>query len=92
MGKTLECPRALPEHLRPIWSETVPKVRSTIGPVGLEALCGQIYRMRDAQERITKDGAIVADAKGNPVPHPALAIEKQAQAEVRAWVIKFGAY
>lgn len=61
-----------------------------IGLIGMEALCGQIYRMRDAQARITKDGAIVADAKGNPIPHPAIPIEKAAQAEVRAWVVKFG--
>lgn len=29
------------------------------------------------------------DAKGNPVPHPALAIEKAAQVEVRAWSERF---
>lgn len=87
----MPAPKDLPAHLVPIWEETAPRVRPMIGPVGLEALCAQIYRMRDAQERITKDGAIVADAKGNPVPHPALAIEKQAQAEVRAWIAKFGA-
>lgn len=88
--KTLSPPASLPKHLAPIWEETAQQVRRAIGPAGLEALCAQIYRMRDAQERITRDGAIVADAKGNPAPHPALAIEKQAQAEVRAWLIKFG--
>lgn len=83
-------PDHLPAHLAPIWEEILPTVQPAIGPVGLEALCAQIYRMRDAQERVTKDGAVVADAKGNPCPHPAIAIEKQAQAEVRAWVAKFG--
>jgi hypothetical protein len=91
VSEHLEKPATLPEHLSGIWDETAPKVRRAIGPLGLEALCGQIFRMRDAQERITRDGAIVADAKGNPCPHPALAIEKQAQGEVRAWIVKFGA-
>ena len=68
----LAAPDHLPDHLRPIWEETAPKVRPNIGPIGLEALCAQIYRMRDAQERVTKDGSVVADAKGNPCPHPAL--------------------
>ena len=39
--------------------------------------------------QIDKDGIIVRDAKGNPVPHPALAIEKAAQVEVRAWSERF---
>jgi hypothetical protein len=46
--------------------------------------------MRDAQRRITAEGIVVADAKGNPCPHPALAVEKQAQGEVRAWLGKYG--
>lgn len=83
-------PDHLPEHLRPIWEETAPKVRRTIGPIGLEALCGQIYRLRDAEQRVTRDGAVVNDAKGNPVPHPALAIERQAQAEILKWIAKYG--
>lgn len=74
-----------------IWSEMVGQVRPTIGAVGLEALCVQVARMRDAQRRITAEGLVVADAKGNPVPHPALAVEKQAQAEIRQWLGKFGA-
>jgi hypothetical protein len=45
--------------------------------------------MRDAQSRIDREGLVVADVKGNPVPHPALAIEKAAQIEVRAWSERF---
>jgi hypothetical protein len=45
--------------------------------------------MRDAQTRIDREGLVVADAKGNPIPHPALAIEKAAQVEVRAWADRF---
>lgn len=86
----LTVPANLPDHLRPIWEEMAPTVRRGIGSAGMEAFCGQVYRMRDAQERVAQDGAIVADAKGNPAPHPAIAIEKAAQAEVRAWIMKYG--
>ena len=55
----------------------------------LEAYCVQVSRMRDAQSRIDREGLVVADVKGNPVPHPALAIEKAAQIEVRAWSERF---
>lgn len=51
----------------------------------LEALAGQISRLRDAQARIAEDGLIVPDVKGNPVEHPALAIERRAQDEIRKW-------
>lgn len=59
-----------------------------VGP-DLEAYCSQVARMRDAQSRINAEGLIVADAKGNPVAHPAIVIEKAAQAEVRAWGDRF---
>ena len=84
-----------PSHLAltliPIWDEMVGQVRSRIGSSGLEALCLQIHRMRDAQGRIDAEGLIVADAKGAPAPHPAIPIERAAQVEVRAWIVKFGA-
>ena len=66
------------------------KVAESIGEVGMQALCTQIHRMRDAGRRISEEGLIVADARGNPTPHPAIAIEKGAQAEVRQWLQRFG--
>lgn len=54
--------------------------------VGLEAACAQLARMRDARRRIEAEGEIVLDARDRPVPHPALVVERQAQAEVRRWV------
>lgn len=80
----------LPEHISAIWDELAGSVRDRIGNAGMEALCGQVYRLREAEGRISEEGMVVQDAKGNPVPHPALAIEKQAQAEIRNWVDKFG--
>lgn len=86
MDDKLARPDDLPEHLVPIWDEMVPQVRSNIGAAGMEALCTQVYRMRDAQKRITEEGIVVADSKGNATPHPALDIEKKAQDEVRKWL------
>lgn len=48
----------------------------------LEAFCGQVARLRDAQQRIAAEGLIIADPKGNPIPHPAIAIERAAAAEI----------
>ena len=55
----------------------------------LEALASQLARVRDARRRIEAEGMIVADPKGYPIPHPAIAIERAAQAEVRQWVRLF---
>jgi len=81
-----------PEHLSPearsVWDSVVASKPGCEGP-DLESYCVQVSRMRDAQARIDREGLVVADAKGNPIPHPALAIEKAAQVEVRAWADRF---
>lgn len=51
----------------------------------LEAFCGQVARLRDAQARLAAEGSIIADPKGVPIPHPAIAIERAAQDEIRKW-------
>lgn len=83
---------SVPEHLsaeaRSVWESVVAGKPGCEGP-DLEAYCVQVSRMRDAQGRIDREGLVVADAKGNPIPHPALAIEKAAQVEVRAWADRF---
>lgn len=82
-----------PDHLAPdvrnVWQELrdhYPTAQwpTIIGPA-FDAYCGQIARLRDAQHRIHEEGAIIADPKGNPIPHPALAIERAAQDEIRKW-------
>lgn len=84
----MSAPDHLPDDVRAVWVELVGEFGG--GP-GFEAFCGQVARLRDAQERISREGIVTADAKGNPVPHPALAIETKAQAEVRAWLKALGA-
>ena len=44
----------------------------------LEAFCGQVARL-------AAEGSIIADPKGVPIPHPAIAIERAAQDEIRKW-------
>lgn len=87
---TLTRPPHLPELLIPIWEELMPQFRPKIGAVGLEAVCVQVLRLRDAQDRIGREGLVVADPKGAPGPHPALAIESAASREISRWLEKFG--
>ena len=81
-------PVSMPEAERQVWLDVVGAcgdgAERVCGP-DLEAYCGQVARLRDAQARLARDGLIVSDPKGNPIPHPALAIEKSAQVEIRAW-------
>lgn len=83
-------PATLPDHLDPIWDEMVDQVDQSIGLAGLEALCVQVYRLREAQRKVSAEGLVVADAKGNPTAHPALRTEKDAQSEIRRWIKDFG--
>lgn len=48
----------------------------------VEAYVSQVKRMRDAASRVDEEGLVVAGPKDQPVPHPAITIEKQAAAEV----------
>lgn len=58
------------------------------GP-SLEAYCGQVARLREAQRRLASEGLVIANPKGDPIPHPAIAIERTAQDEIRKWGDKF---
>ena len=70
-----------------MWAEFVDK-SNNVG-AEFEGWCGQVARLRDAQHRLVVEGSVVADAKGSPIPHPALVVERQAQGELRAWGSKF---
>ena len=79
----MTAPEFMPDAERAIWDQMV-AAGSPEGPE-LEAFVGQVARLREAQRRIAAEGLITADPKGYPIPHPAIAIEKAAQAEIRAW-------
>lgn len=62
----------------------------TAGSALFAAYCGQIARLRDAQTRLADEGTIIEDGKSNPIPHPALRIEREAQDEIRKFMGRFG--
>jgi phage terminase small subunit len=87
-----EAPAHLRAPERQAWEELAGRWPAGVKmPEGadFEAYLGQVARLRDAQERIATDGMIVQDARGNPVAHPALAIERSAQSEIRTWGDRF---
>lgn len=52
---------------------------------GMEALALQITRMREAAALVKSEGMTTTDDHGVTRPHPALAIERAAAAEIRDW-------
>lgn len=84
-------PEHLPDAAAAVWGEisatfaaSGDDISRVSGP-DLDAYVGQVVRLRDAQARVDREGMVVADAKGQPIPHPALALERDAQKEIRAW-------
>ena len=88
----MSAPKGSTKDVAAIWVEVVaaygPGADAIEGPE-LEAYCGQVARLRDAQRRIEAEGLVISDPKGNPVPHPALAVERTAQDEIRKWGDRF---
>ena len=79
-------PRHLSAEAKRVWVELVEAAGTDrIEGPDLEAYVGQVLILRDARKRIAKEGLITADPKGFPVPHPAIAIERAAQDEIRKW-------
>ena len=74
--------------MRQVWDEVVEHYgdgAEVIEGPGLESYCDQVAILRSAQRQIAAEGMIVSDPKGFPVPHPAIAIERVAQDEIRKW-------
>ena len=78
-------PPGLPPAEAAIWVEVVTRNPHSVTGPALEAYVGQVARMRDAQRRIAEEGLVIASPRGDPIPHPAIEIERKAQAEIRAW-------
>lgn len=88
MSDPLKAPERLSGAAREAWDEAIRQHPAPAAIVGaaLEAYCVQVARMRDAQARIDREGVLIADSKGLPAPHPALAIERAASADVaKGW-------
>lgn len=90
MGQ-LKPPEWMPPDVSAVWEELAPKVDADTAESALfAAYCGQIARLRDAQTRLAEEGTIIEDGKSNPIPHPALRIEREAQDEIRKFMGRFG--
>ena len=83
-------PKHLSAQISDIWSEIHQDYWDHIGIAGLEAVCVLVHTAREAQQRLEADGMIVNDGKGNPIPHPAIAIHKSATDSLRSWTHQFG--
>lgn len=90
----------VPEHLGEegvrVWLDTAarigPALESAVEYAALEAFCGQCDRLADARRRLSEEGAIISDARGNAVPHPALAIERAAAASIERMAKRWRPY
>lgn len=84
-------PARLDAEASAVWREVVEQHHEPERIVGpdLEAYCAQVALQRDLRERIAAEGTIIADERGRPEPHPAIALERAAQKEIRDWGDKF---
>ena len=80
----------IPDHLKDYWDEAKGSVKEKTPDAAIEALAGQIKLKRDAEKRISEEGAIVMDAKGNAVEHPGIKIAREAGREVQGWINRYG--
>lgn len=83
--------RPVPEAIREVCDLVVASGGASSVTPELEAYAGQVVRLRDAQRRLAAEGEVVEDPKGFPIPHPAIAIERAAQEELRRWGDRFSA-
>lgn len=81
-------PSHLPEDVAAVWVEITTAYGDgwpAIAGPALDAYCAQVAVHRDATDRIARDGLIVEGPKGEPITHPAIAIQRTAQDEIRRW-------
>src|SRR5688572_1775028 len=79
-------PRALSTEARRRWRELVAEygIQDAAGLQVLTTYAEAFDRMRSAQVRIDKEGATFTDRFGQPRPHPLLAAERDARAQMLA--------
>lgn len=84
-------PADLPETAADVWREIMDTndLAGTVDRAALEAFCTLMARMREARKRVEDEGMVVKDPRGRVVPHPALAVERQAAEQIRAWGDRF---
>lgn len=90
-GPAYPAPARLDEGAAAVWDEVIAQHHEPgkIAGPDLEAYCCQVALQRDLRARIADEGTIIADERGRPEPHPAIALERAAQKEIRDWGDKF---
>ncbi|APT92703.1 hypothetical protein CPHO_07150 [Corynebacterium phocae] len=84
-----------PPHLSPVaaevWAGIVKDHENPDAIIGAEfgAYCECVALERDASRRVVAEGTIVSDERGRPIAHPAIAVARQAQQDLRNWGDKF---
>lgn len=98
MSESLTPPASLPEPAAVVWREVVAAHEAvgdeTIGrKVGprMEAFCSVMADMRDATERVARDGLLIQDARGQAIPHPAIEVKNSAVRELGRFGSEFQA-
>lgn len=83
----MKAPEHLTEEAKAVWRQIVrTRKRDGLAPLNvttLESVAVLTSRLRDASARIETEGLLIADAKGNPIPHPALEIERVTSEQLR---------
>lgn len=84
-----------PEHLSAaaaaVWREVMAEIVNADHIVAdeLAAYCDCVALERDASARVAREGTIVADERGRPIAHPAIAVARQAQQDIKGWGERF---
>ena len=76
---------AVVAEVRAAWGDDVDRLDA----FALDAYASQVATLRSAQARVEAEGMVIAGPKGDPIPHPCIAIAKAAQVEVRQWGSQF---
>ncbi|URC18041.1 terminase small subunit [Arthrobacter phage Cole] len=87
----IEPPASLPPAAVEVWNDIVSSndLAGNVDRSALEAFCTLMARLREARSRVEEEGMVVKDPRGRVVPHPALAVERQAAEQIRAWGDRF---
>lgn len=90
-GREFPPPDHVDDGVKAVWREIVaahPKPESIVGPE-LETYCAQIAIIRDCRAQVAREGVLVEDRNGKPVPHPMLAVERETLKALKGWGERF---
>lgn len=84
-------PAHLSESAAEVWRAVIRDASNPtfIAADELAAYCNAVALERDCARRVATEGTIVADERGRPIAHPAVAVGRQAQQDIKGWAEKF---